>query len=105
MIAITDNPKDTIHPSIRRPNSAPVKWKPNLISFKRLAPNIAGIARKNVNSAATSLHAPISSAPTIVAPDLDVPGISASIWKKPIHNNICTLNWEILVTEGFLPAL
>ena len=44
-----------------------------MISFRRLAPNIAGIARKNVNSAATSLDTPISSAPTIVAPDLDVP--------------------------------
>ena len=42
--------------------------------MSRLAPNITGIAKKKVNSAATVLDTPKSRAPTIVAPDLDVPG-------------------------------
>ena len=59
----TDIPKETTQPSIRNPNSAAVKWNPNLISFSALAPNMTGIARKNVNSAATSLDTPMISAP------------------------------------------
>ena len=88
LIANIDTPNDTIHPSIRKPNSAAENANPNFNSFRRLAPNITGIARKNVNSAAVSLDTPISSAPTIVAPDLEVPGINASIWNTPIHNSI-----------------
>ena len=40
------------------------------------APNITGIARKNVNSAATYLEVPSNNAPMIVAPERDVPGTS-----------------------------
>ena len=44
-----------------------------------------GIARKNVNSAATVLDTPISRAPTIVAPEREVPGkIAAISWNTPI---------------------
>ena len=84
----TDIPKETTQPSIRNPNSAAVKWNPNLISFSALAPNMTGIARKNVNSAATSLDTPMISAPTIVAPDLDVPGIIAKHCTSPIKRAV-----------------
>ena len=47
--------------------------------FKPLAPIMTGIARKNENSAATALDVPINTAPRIVEPDLDVPGMSESI--------------------------
>ena len=79
--------------------------KPNLISFNKLAPNITGIAKKNVNSAAISLDTPMIRAPTIVAPDLDVPGINANIWKNPIHRSIDIDKSAILFTDGLRPAL
>ena len=40
--------------------------------------NLVIIPRKNVNSAASVLAVPISIAPIIVIPDLEVPGINAS---------------------------
>ncbi len=45
---------------------------------------MVGMARKKENSAAERLSVPISSAPTIVAPDREVPGISARHWNRPI---------------------
>ena len=43
------------------------------------------MARKNVYSAATVLDTPIKRAPTMVAPERDVPGKTAAIsWKNPI---------------------
>ncbi len=42
-------------------------------AFKRLAPNITGTAKKNVNSAAVALDTPINNAPIIVAPERYVP--------------------------------
>ena len=47
---------DTNATSIPSPNTASceaVNASPNLTSFNKLAPNITGIAKKNVNSAAT----------------------------------------------------
>ena len=58
--------------------SAGVKAKPNFTSFRRLAPNMTGIARKKVNSAATVLEVPTRIPPIIVEPDRDVPGITES---------------------------
>lgn len=55
--------------------SIPVKLKPNLSSFKALAPNITGIDKKNEYSAAIYLEVPSKMAPRIVTPDRDVPGI------------------------------
>lgn len=75
----TDTKNDTSIPMINTPASSVVNDKPNFTSFNRLAPNITGIARKNVNSAATLLDTPMSSAPTIVAPERDVPGKTAAI--------------------------
>ena len=45
---------------------------------------MVGMARKKENSAAERLSAPISSAPTMVAPERDMPGITARHWKRPI---------------------
>ena len=62
--------------------SNPLKTKPTfmiyLASFSNDAPAITGIAKKNVNSAATLLSKPINNPPIIVDPLLDVPGISAN---------------------------
>ena len=66
-------------PTRRITSSKLLKFNPNLISFKRLAPNITGIAKKTVYSAATVLDTPINNAPKIVAPDLEVPGKIAAI--------------------------
>ena len=74
-------------------------------NFNALAPNITGIARKNVNSAATPRDTPSAKAPTIVAPDRDVPGIIAIIWKTPIRRTVGTDNWDSFVTLGSLFAL
>ena len=55
----------------------------NLKIFKKLAPNITGIPKKNENSVATNREAPIKIAPKMVAPEREVPGINASTWKAP----------------------
>ena len=70
----TDTAKATIIPTARIVSSVPEKEKPNLRSFSKLAPSITGMARKKVNSAATVLDTPMRSAPTMVAPERDVPG-------------------------------
>ena len=64
---------------ISTPASSVVKVKPNFTNFRKLAPNITGMARKKVNSAATLLETPISNAPTMVAPEREVPGNTAAI--------------------------
>ena len=45
LMARTDTTKDTTTPTIRMISSVELKAKPNLTSFRRLAPNITGIAR------------------------------------------------------------
>ena len=42
------------------------------------------MARKNENSAAAGLSSPMARPPTMVAPDRDTPGTSASIWHMPM---------------------
>lgn len=44
----------------------------NLKIFKKLAPNITGIPKKNENSVATKREAPIKIAPKMVAPEREV---------------------------------
>ena len=56
-------------------SSADVNAKPNLRSFIALKPSITGTARKNVNSAAAVRDTPIISAPMMVAPEREVPGM------------------------------
>ena len=71
-------------PVASRTSSYPVKRSPNFKSFRRLAPSMTGTARKNVYSDAVFRDIPSIIPPRMVAPDLDVPGISASTWKRPI---------------------
>ncbi len=50
---------------------------------------MTGIAKKKVNSVATVRETPKIKAPTIVAPERDVPGNTAAInWKKPIKTTV-----------------
>ena len=72
-----DTKKAEIIPINKIITSKLVKTKPNFKSFNKLAPAITGIARKNVNSAATSLEVPSKIAPNMVAPEREVPGIKA----------------------------
>ena len=51
----------------------------NLTTFKRLAPAMTGIARKNENSAAATRETPSRREPIMVEPERDVPGMSESI--------------------------
>jgi len=74
-----DTIKDTTVPVTSRVSSREVKAKPNFTTFRRLAPNMTGMARKKVYSAATVLDTPMSSAPTMVAPEREVPGKTAAM--------------------------
>ena len=49
---------------------------------------MVGMARKKENSVAERLSAPSSSAPTMVAPERDTPGIMARHWAKPMAKAI-----------------
>ena len=85
LITKIDTKKATIEASANRISSLLDNAALYLRTFNKEAPNIAGIAKKNVNSAETDLETPIIKAPIIVAPERDVPGnIAAIIWNKPI---------------------
>lgn len=73
-----DTANATTTPITKISNSVLVNEIPNFIILIALKPNITGTARKNVNSAAATLDTPINSAPTIVAPEREVPGIMES---------------------------
>lgn len=93
LIANIDTINATILPTDNIIISNPVNTNPNLTNLSKLAPNITGIARKNVNSAATSLDTPINKAPNIVAPEREVPGKTAAItWNNPIITAILKVN-------------
>ena len=68
LIAHIETTNATNIPTNNTISSNPLITKPNLINLSKLAPNITGIAKKKVNSAATSLETPINNAPNIVAP-------------------------------------
>ncbi len=87
-MARIDTTKDTTTPTIRMISSVELKAKPNLTSFRRLAPNITGIARKQVNSAATVRDVPARIPPIMVDPERDVPGITESTWKQPMISSV-----------------
>ena len=53
-----------------------------------VAANITGMASRNENSAAAGRPTPASSAPMIVAPERDTPGISEHTWAIPIHSAV-----------------
>ena len=94
--------KETRVPIKSKAISMPVNWKPNFTIFKRLAPNITGMARKNVNSAATVRLTPIIRAPTMVAPEREVPGKTAAIsWNAPMMRAVLKVMSYRLLTLGF----
>ena len=104
-MARMDTRNATAMPTTSRESSAAVKAKPNFTIFRRLAPNITGIPRKKLNSAATLLEAPRRMPPRIVAPEREVPGISDRTWKMPIPmagDQVMSLR-ELM--RGFLPRL
>ena len=68
-MAIIETKNATTTPVTSVRTSAGVNVKPNFTSFSRLAPNITGIARKKVNSAATVLEVPTRIPPIIVEPE------------------------------------
>ena len=87
-MANKETTKATTDPTTSTTHSKPEKAIPAFISLYPLAPIITGIAIKNENSAAIVLEVPNITAPKIVDPDLDVPGIKARTWKKPIHKAV-----------------
>ena len=105
LITSIDTTNATAQPVSRIAHSMPPSAIPlsrYFAIFKRLAPAMTGIAIKNVNSAATVLDTPSRSAPTIVAPDLDVPGkIPATSWNTPIASASGIVIWESYFTLGF----
>ena len=56
--------------------------------LRALAAAITGIAAKNENFAAVSRGIPSIRAPSMVAPDREVPGIIDNAWKQPIANDV-----------------
>ena len=99
---MSDTTKATTQPTPRMaislvPNVPPlIKY---LTSLSALAPNITGIARKNVNLDATERVQPSSRPPMIVEPERDVPGISESTWKQPIPSAVFQLRSSSVVME------
>ena len=80
LIAIMETTNATTIPTIRIITSVPVKEKPNFRIFRRLAPNMTGIPRKKVNSAATVREVPARIPPIMVEPERDVPGTTERYW-------------------------
>lgn len=76
LIAMIETTNATTIPTIKIMSSAPVKENPNFRIFRRLAPNITGMPRKKVNSAATIRDVPAKIPPMIVEPEREVPGIT-----------------------------
>ena len=94
LMAISETTKATTQPTPRMaislvPNVPPLTKY--LTSLSALAPNITGMARKNVNLDATERVQPSSRPPIMVEPERDVPGISESTWKQPIPNAVFQL--------------
>ena len=94
----------TVIPTSRAINSELVKSNPNFMILTRLAPNMIGIPRKKVNSAAAGLETPSVSPPMMVEPDLDVPGTSDSIWNAPIPKALLKGSPSISLTANCLFA-
>ena len=51
-------------------------------------PNMIGMARKNVNSAATARVQPRMRPPMMVEPEREVPGTSESTWNRPMPSAV-----------------
>ena len=87
-IAKRETKNETVRPIKRSKSSSPVAEKPfktNFRIFNSDAPAMMGIAIKNENSALATRDTPVSIPPSIVEPDLDVPGTSDKTWNVPIR--------------------
>ena len=81
-IATSEKKNETNIPTRRIKISVLVAVNPsnkNFTIFKNEAPSIMGIAIKKENSALATRETPLSIPPSIVEPDLEVPGIRESI--------------------------
>lgn len=86
-MAITPITKAHTIPTTKTTISVCVITSPQRINLTILTipqPNMTGIAKKNVNSAAAVREQPHNIPPIMVAPERLVPGTIASTWKKPI---------------------
>ena len=92
----------TTIPTIRIITSVPVKEKPNFRIFRRLAPNMTGIPRKKVNSAATVREVPARIPPIMVEPERDVPGTTESTWNRPMMSAVLNDRFSRFVQVGLL---
>lgn len=82
------------------------KSKTEFHNLQRAAPNITGIPKKKVNSAATVYgRVPTRIPPMMVEPDLDVPGMTESTWKQPIRKAVLKDKSSRLVHCGSLLLL
>src|SRR6185436_16416828 len=80
----SDARKAITKPTAMTSTRAPVsEWRASIRSCTKAAAMV-GMARKNENSAAVVRSSPMTRPPTIVPPDRDTPGTSASAWQKPM---------------------
>ena len=109
LMTARDTANATTEPMRRYPISAPVIVPTSMKNFNSLyalAPTMVGMARKKVNSAAVVLDTPSKSAPMMVMPEREVPGIAARSWKHPIKKAYLYESWEIyLIFASFLKKL
>ena len=90
-MATTDTTKETSMPASKITRPPPVRlWPCNkyFTSFKKLAPNMVGMARTKENSAATGRAQQSKIPPKIVAPEREVPGMRDKIWKAPMSRAV-----------------
>ncbi len=83
-MATTETKNATTIPINKIATSIFVKANPNFANLSTLAPNITGMDKKKEYSAATGREVPNKTAPSIVAPEREVPGMRESTWKIPI---------------------
>ena len=87
-IVSSANTAEIINPTAIGYHNAALSSEPFHISqiFNALAAAITGIANKNEKFNDCRRDKPNNSAAAIVIPALDVPGISARVWAKPMMN-------------------
>ena len=66
------------------------------IAVRIPAPEIAGIANKNENLAASLVDRPIVKPVQIVTPERDIPGMMANAWAKPMLNPLIKVKSDFL---------
>ena len=91
LMAARDTTKATTRPTPMMAHSSATMVLPastNFTILSRLAPNMTGIARKNVKRVATERDVPRSRPPMMVEPEREVPGTSESTWKQPMPSAV-----------------